>query len=214
MKQAVDEWLRTYPAVRLQHRPDYPVGKGLSAWQDPDGSTWLESVLVDDKAKELTRKQVLRAYSVGLADVQTRKSARAPRFEIVGGRLAEVSVCDSPSNARCGIRILGKSAGGGLEYVGKVFGKAPKPGKPGKIAKRAAARERDAVAGWLDSPDPAVREMARAFLGAGRAGSRKVTKSGTAGLSADAVALMFLSSPDPAVREMVLEALGGEHGPG
>jgi hypothetical protein len=39
MAQAVKSWLATYPAVRLQHRPDYPAGTGLSAWQDDQGAT-------------------------------------------------------------------------------------------------------------------------------------------------------------------------------
>jgi hypothetical protein len=153
MAAAVREFMGTYPAVRLQHRPDYPVGKGLEAWQDDQGATWLKSLIVDSKAKKLVKAGVLAAYSVGIADVQTRKSARAPRFEIVGGRLAEVSVVDSPSNARCGIRVIGKSAGGALGYVGKAFGDDP---VVESLTAFAAAR--------LDSPDPLQRELARRVL--------------------------------------------------
>lgn len=121
MAAAVREFMGTYPAIRLQHRPDYPVGKGLEAWQDPEGATHLKALIVDDQAKRMVRKGVLAAWSVGLTDVQTQKSARCPRFEIVGFRLTEVSLVDSPSNARCGIQVVSKSAAGSPRYIGKAF---------------------------------------------------------------------------------------------
>ena len=121
MASAVREFMSTYPAIRLQHRSDYPVGKGLEAWQDSQGSTFLKALIVDDQAKRMVRKGVLRAWSIGLHDPQTRKSARCPRYEIVGGRLVEVSLVDSPSNARCGITVASKSKDGTLKYVGKAF---------------------------------------------------------------------------------------------
>jgi hypothetical protein len=232
MASAVRDFLDSYPAVRLQHDPKRPVGKGLEAWQDGDGATWLKSLIVDSEAKRLVRKGVLRAYSVGIADCQTRPSAKARRFEIYGGRLAEVSVVDSPSNGRCGIRIA-KSVGGTVEYVGKAYGKASRPGKASKHGKggrldRAArqverADELDVIAGWLDSPDPAVRERAQALLGRGqvvrgvrltKSGRVKVTKAAGRGVSVDEVAAAFLRSSDPQVRELVFAALGGGRGPG
>ena len=187
MATAVRQFLDTYPAIRLQHRPDYPVGKGLRAWQDAEGATHLEALIVDENAKRMVRRQVLRAFSVGLADVETQKSARAPRWEIVGFRLAEVSVVDSPSNARCGIRVVGKSAGGTPGYIGKAFGVA-KVRKPSKIEKAAQRFSGDPVGfhRWLGkyaeaerekslhaflaetvntTDDPQARETARAVLG-------------------------------------------------
>ncbi len=166
MASAVKEYMGTYPAVRLQHRPDYPVGKGLEAWQDAEGATHLKALIVDDQAKRMVRKGVLVAWSVGLSDVQTQKSARAPRFEIVGFRLTEVSLVDSPSNARCGIQIVGKSAAGSPRYIGKVFG-TMKAGKPGKIEK-AARRFAGDPAGfhrWLGKYAEAERQKSlHAFL--------------------------------------------------
>ena len=79
----------------------------------------------------MVRKQVLRAFSVGMTDVETRKSSRCPRYEITGFRLMEVSIVDSPSNARCGIEIIGKSASGVPEFIGKAFGMAK--GKKSRI---------------------------------------------------------------------------------
>ena len=67
MASAVREFMGTYPAIRLQHRPDYPVGKGLEAWQDAEGATHLKALIVDEQCKRMVRKQVLRAFSVGLS---------------------------------------------------------------------------------------------------------------------------------------------------
>jgi hypothetical protein len=191
MAQAVKAWLASYPAVRLQHRPDSPVGRGLSAWQDDSGATFVKSAVVDEAAKKLVRKQVLRAYSVGISEPQTRKSARAPRWEIHGGRLTEVSLVDSPANARCGIQVIGKSVDGEPEFVGKAWtmGKSGKPkykaGKAGKAFKVNKAHQRlyddpDAMAVWmgrqlrkayrgaaveaLEFRDPRLVEMARRWL--------------------------------------------------
>jgi hypothetical protein len=164
MAQAVKDWLGSYPAVRMQHRPDYPAGKGLEAWQDSDGATWLKSLIVDDKAKKLVKSGVLRAYSVGIASPKTRPHVKASRYEIYGGRLVEVSVCDSPSNARCGIEVC-KTVGGSARYVGRAWGKPPKPGKPEKraLAAAVAAEEAFAVA-CLEFADPAVRLRAEMYL--------------------------------------------------
>jgi hypothetical protein len=232
MASAVRDFLDSYPAVRLQHDPKRPIGKGLEAWQDEQGATWLKSLIVDSEAKRLVKSGVLRAYSVGIADCQTRPSPQARRFEIYGGRLAEVSVCDSPSNARCGIKIA-KSVGGQAVYVGKAYGKASRPGKASRHGKggrldravRQAERadELDVIAGWLDSPDPAVREQAGALLGRGqvvhgvkitKSGKVKVAKGAGRDLAAEAVYGAFLWSSNPQVREMVLAALGGGHDPG
>ncbi len=188
MAAAVKEWLATYPAVRYQHRGDHPAGKGLDAWQDDQGSTWLKALVVDAESKRMVQKQVLRAFSIGVSEPQTRKSARAPRFEIVGGRLTEVSLVDAPSNARCGIEIIGKSAGGVPAYIGKAFTVA-KAGKPGKVkvnkahqrlyddpaafrrwlAKRAEADRQKSLRDFLvatvnATDDPQAREMARREL--------------------------------------------------
>ena len=163
MLAATKDWLASYPAVRLQHRPDSPIGKGLECWQDPDGSTWVKSEIVDPAAQRLVRKGVLRAYSVGIANPQTQKSARAPRYEIVGGRLIELSVVDSPANARCGVEIVGKSAAGVPVFLGKAWkrGKDGKPkytGKPFKIntAHQALYDDPEAMQAWLPKRAEAI----------------------------------------------------------
>ena len=80
MAKAVKDYMASYPAVRLQHRGDDPIGKGLEAWQDPDGSTWLKALIVDEQAKRMVRKQVLRAWSVGLSDPDCRKVCQGAAF--------------------------------------------------------------------------------------------------------------------------------------
>ena len=186
MAVAVKEWLRTFPAVRVQHQ-NIPAGKGLEAWQDPDGSTWLKSLVVAEDAKRLVRRGVLTAYSVGMGDVVTSPNPNVKRYHITGFKLVECSLVDSPSNARCGIEIIGKSAGGVPRYSGKVFGVAKKPGKyridkAGQVVTKsgrvvmtksqlaaigeAAARE-TAWAGYLNSSDPWEREAAREVLSRG-----------------------------------------------
>lgn len=204
MKRAVDEWLRVCPAIRLEHR-DYAAGLGLAAWQDDDGATWVKSRIADARSKSLVLSGRLHSYSVGIADAQTRPHPRAPRWEIYGGRLSEVSIVSAPSNQRCGITVC-KSVDGVPRFIGKAYGKAPKPGKAAKILKRAAAAERADLAPWLNSADPAIRERAAALLALGRVvRDGKVTKSGKAGkpgLPEDPVAMMFAASPDPWVREV------------
>ncbi len=195
MASAVKDWLGSYPAVRLQHRGDSPVGRGLEAWQDAEGATFLKALIVDEAAQKLVRKGVLTAFSVGLSDPQTRKSARCPRWEIYGGRLTEVSVCDSPSNARCGIQIIGKSAGGVPTYIGKAFAVAKgkksrmhyqelgglacgcqqclaavtKAAKVPKLAADPVEKAfRQSMRAGLSSSDPWIREAARKVLSRGQ----------------------------------------------
>jgi len=184
MALAVKEWLATYPAVRMAHRADHPAGRGLEAWQDDQGATFLRSLIVDPAAKDLTRKAVLRAYSVGIASPEQRKSSRCPRYEIIGGRLIEVSLVDSPSNARCAIEVC-KSVAGVPRYIGKVrvmAGQDPRMVKADKHLRKAAqllgvdVRDLDAaavvekalrpqMAAALESANPWMREMAREVLG-------------------------------------------------
>jgi hypothetical protein len=170
MAKAVREWMETYPAVRVAHRAEYPAGKGLEAWQDNTGATFVKALIVDDNAKRMVRKGVLRAYSVGMADVQKSHHPNARRFFITGGRLAEVSLVDSPSNARCGIQV---TKGG--QYIGKAYGNIPKLSKAERktakdIAKARAHRPTEdelyiyRLSQWLSSDNPIEREAAREAL--------------------------------------------------
>jgi hypothetical protein len=162
MASAIREWLGTYPAVRVQHRKDYPAGKGLEAWQDDEGATWVKSLVVDDAAKRMVRKGVLRAYSVGMDHVVTQPSAMAKRFFITGGTLTEVSLCDRPANTRCGITIAKSGQYVGTAYrvtkSGKI--KVTKPGKE-KVKPVSMTGDYRAYVRWMaQSPDPLEREWA------------------------------------------------------
>jgi len=163
----------------MAHRADHPAGVGLEAWQDGQGATFLRSLVVDRAAKELTRKGVLRAYSIGIAEPEQRKSSRCPRYEIIGGRLIEVSLVDSPSNARCAIEVC-KSVDGVPRYIGKVrkVNKADKQlrkaarvlGIPAVevdavlLEKAAAGAMRMQMRAALESSNPLWREIAREVL--------------------------------------------------
>ena len=189
MAQAVKTWMRVLPAVHLEHRKDWPAGRGVDAWQDEGGSTWVKSVIADDQAKDLVRSGKLRAYSIGIHDPETRKSARCPRWEIVGGRLTEISIVSAPANARCGVRVVEKSADGSPRFIGKAWGVDGRSAKAEKYLRKAArlldvdVAELDAAAGVaggprrvlekalraemraaLDSSDPWMRETARRVL--------------------------------------------------
>lgn len=168
MAVAVKDFLATYPAIRVQHRPDRPAGKGLEAWQDESGATWLKALIVEEAAKKMVRKQILRAYSIGVAQPDMRKTGRCRRAEIVGGRLAEVSLVDSPSNARAGITVCK-----GGQYIGKAW-KTPKLTKSEKrvMALIESYEMPDdtlsahrIIEGYRNSSDPQTREMARAWYG-------------------------------------------------
>lgn len=185
MAQAIKTWMRVMPAVYREHSPGHPAGRGIDAWQDGSGATWVKSAIADEDSKALLRSGRLTSYSVGLHDVVTRKSARCPRFEIVGGRLTEVSIVGTPANSRCGVRIIGKSASGVPEFIGKAFGMAKKPkykiDKSGQVVTKSgkvvlsrselaaigeAPSRQVTMAGYLGSSDPwlfnqAYREAAK-----------------------------------------------------
>jgi hypothetical protein len=138
MAQAIKAWMRVCPSVYREHSPGHPAGMGIDAWQDDTGATWVKSRISDSESAALCRSGRLKAYSVGLHDVVTRKSARCPRFEIVGGRLTEVSIVPAPANLRCGVKIIGKSASGVPEFIGKAWDMAGKAGKAEKHLRKAA----------------------------------------------------------------------------
>jgi hypothetical protein len=118
---ALKEWLATGGNVRQSHNPMNPVGVGVECWQDGSGATWVKSRIVKKGAIKLIKSRVLTAYSIGIGWPQIRKaSGDPPGGRIVGGRVVELTICDRPSNASCGIEIV-KSVGGVPVYVGKSF---------------------------------------------------------------------------------------------
>lgn len=123
--KALTEWFETGPNIRVQHSPAlYPAGKGLELEVDKDGSGghWVKGLVVEDTAKKLVEEKVLRAYSVGIMHPQIIRDAQAPGGRIVGGQIAEISLVDRPANKNCGFQLAKSAAGGGPEFVGKLWG--------------------------------------------------------------------------------------------
>ena len=121
--KAIKKWLSTGGNVRVSHNPGlYPAGKGVEAWTDGNGATWVKSLIVEPTAQMLVQKGVLRAYSVGIARpaIERDLTGKARGGIITDGEIVELSLVDRPANPNCGIRIC-KSVSG--EYVCKAFGK-------------------------------------------------------------------------------------------
>ena len=167
--KAIREWLDTGGNVRLGHDARRPVGKGVSCETDSMGATWVKSLVVEGEAKELVRKGVLTAYSVGISGALVQRDNIAKAGRIVGGSVIELSLVDRPANPSCGIQLV-KSVDGIAVYSGKLL-KPKKPKKPKAYpvnkAHQAAIEHKWAMADmFLNSADPAEREAARAVLGA------------------------------------------------
>jgi len=126
-QSALKSWLDTGGNVRLQHDPKRPVGKGLKLDFSPDGH-FLTALVVDRDAKELVKKGVLTAYSVGITRPDFIPDPTGKAVRVITGRkdgateVAEVSLVDRPSNRNCGITLCKRAEDGTPEYIGKVFG--------------------------------------------------------------------------------------------
>jgi len=125
--QALKQWLDTGGNVRVQHQPQRdPAGKGLQIDVTPDGH-WVKSLIVEPVAQRLVRAKVLTAYSVGISRPRIDPD---PTGKAMGGiirgnadtQIVEVSLVDRPANKNCGFQLVAKSAGGELDWVGKVWG--------------------------------------------------------------------------------------------
>jgi hypothetical protein len=117
--KALQEWLATGGNVRVQHNPGlYPAGRGLEVEVDKgDGGHWVKALVVEDTAKRLVEKGVLRAFSVGIMLPQIVRDATARAGRVVGGQIAEISLVDRPANKNCAFQ-LAKSVGGAAAPVG------------------------------------------------------------------------------------------------
>jgi len=115
--------------LRQQHDPRRPIGKGVEI--GPDGLT-VKSVVIAKGARKLTLARVLRSYSVGIAYPTIVRDPSAPAGKIVNGSIIELSLCDTPSNASCGIQLVKAAPDGCPVYVGKAWG-APAVAKGGRV---------------------------------------------------------------------------------
>lgn len=127
--KALQEWLKTGGNVRVQHSPNlYPAGNGVEVDVDKNGSHWVKSLIVEDTAKKLVKKGVLRAYSVGIAKPRIVRDASARGGRIVDGQIAELSLVDRPANKNCGFTLCKSDASGDPHAINKMFGTVPTNG--------------------------------------------------------------------------------------
>lgn len=121
--KALQTWLKTGGNVRVQHSPNlYPAGTGVEVNVDHDGAHWVKSLIVEDTAKNLVRKGVLRSYSVGIAKPRIVRDAHARGGRIVDGQIAELSLVDRPANKNCGFTLCKSDTSGNAHVINKVFG--------------------------------------------------------------------------------------------
>lgn len=129
--KALQEWIETAGNVRVQHSPFlYPAGKGLALEVDKDqsGKHYLKALVVEDTAKRLVEKGVLKDFSVGILDpVIVFTDPTAPGGTIVGGRIGEVSLVDRGSNKNTSFQLVKSDSDGLPELVCKVYGAVPPP---------------------------------------------------------------------------------------
>ena len=154
---ALKTWLSTGGNVRMSHDPQRPIGKGISAETDSAGATWVTSAIADPLAQKFLRRQILRFYSVGIANARIRAdpAGRATGGIIYAGDIIELTLCDRGSNPACGVTLVKARGDGTAEYVGKTFGGKVRRPKVGK------AFRRELEAWDLNSSDPWVREASR-----------------------------------------------------
>jgi len=157
----------------MSHDPKRPIGKGVSAYTDENGATFVKSLICDPLAVKFIKKGILTAYSVGMSWARKIPDPRGiAKAIITAGELVELTICDSPSNVSCGITMVAKSASGTPQYVGKAFvndGADPFGGVFKSRKEHSLAVESDKkyfkYLASPNNPDPLTREMARATLG-------------------------------------------------
>jgi polyhydroxyalkanoate synthesis regulator phasin len=126
--KAIQDWLDSGGNVRVQHqaRRD-PAGKGVSVEITPDGH-YVKALIVEPVAKQLVKKGVLTAYSVGIShpDIRPDPTGKAMNGIITGRRdghtaISEISLVDRGSNFNSRFQLV-KAMGTGIEFVGKMLG--------------------------------------------------------------------------------------------
>lgn len=108
LAQELPTWFKSGANVREQHQQ---IAAGVGKELTNEGDNWyLKATVVDPVSIAKVEHGVLQGYSVGIkAGKVFTKSARAPKGEIVGGRIVEVSLVDRPANETCKLTIA-KSA--------------------------------------------------------------------------------------------------------
>lgn len=116
LKSALPEWFAAGANVREQHS-QLAAGRGIEL--SPEGDDWyLKTVVVDPVTCLKLEHDVLTGYSVGIKNGRIlTKSARAPKGEIVGGEIVEVSLVDRPANPTCMLSIVKAADSGELEWA-------------------------------------------------------------------------------------------------
>ena len=135
---AIKAWLDSgRPAVRMAHDPRRPIGKGISCETDGRGATWVRAGC-EPVAVKLLRRQILKDYSIGIANARIRPdpTGRAAGGIIGGGSIIELTLCDVGSNPSCGVTLVKARRDGSAEFVGKTFGGKVKRPKVGKAFRR------------------------------------------------------------------------------
>lgn len=169
--KALKDWFDTGANLRVQHNPARdPAGKGVEIFDDGHGGQWVKSLVVEPVAKELVRKGVLQAYSVGIMRPNIVPDRLARNGRINGGELGELSLVDRPANKGCRFELVKATAGGAAQFTGKMYGgetlnkavrsdtvtvEIPRSAKikvtPGDLAKMLAKRDFDSgVGGGVD----------------------------------------------------------------
>jgi hypothetical protein len=101
IRSALPDYLK-FPAVRLQHRSDTPIGTTLEVDVGQDKITRVVTKIVDRDAITKVRAGVLRGFSLGGA--VTQRDPDDPTV-ITGLRLVELSLCDRPANSSAKVTL-------------------------------------------------------------------------------------------------------------
>lgn len=96
LKSAVPDWFKI-GNLREQHDPKRAVGKAVHLEEKDDG-WYIGAKVVDREAAEKVEEEVLTGFSIGVKGYRLDMSnkADAPNGTVIGGRIVETSLVDSP----------------------------------------------------------------------------------------------------------------------
>jgi hypothetical protein len=92
MARAWPRFLRSWPALRVMHRPE-PAGKVLDAQVLDDGTSWVRCLVVAEEPARLVKAGVLAGLSIG--GTVDKRDPEDPTI-ITDLSLRELSLCDVP----------------------------------------------------------------------------------------------------------------------